>query len=545
MRLFDPELDRQMSPSNPLDAVPQPAQQGDRSGDYSEHPSPSPHSASSQATASGTELLKQESSGAPQVDIAAIEEREQASISDQTGTIGARRSTAKLVSGFLPVLRNRNFLTLWTGQVFSQLADKVYLILMIAIIASRIQTADQPISGWVSAIMIAFTVPAVFLGSIAGVFVDRWPKKGILVATNLLRGLLVLGLPLLLGMVAGWSRLGGVPIEFYVLLCTTFLVSTLTQFFAPAEQATIPLVVKRHNLLPANSLYTTTMMAATIIGFAIGEPLLTLADKLTVSLRNSGMGKELLVGGSYAIAGFLLLLVRVRERQQDPQGKAESSAQVTPASPSASREPKASAEKSSHIWADIRDGLSYLHQHNRVRSALIQLVVLFSVFAALAVLAVRLAELLPQIRSSQFGLLLAAGGVGMGLGAILVGQFGQRFTPGQLSLVGSLGMAASLASLSWLTEHLWPTLLLITFLGCCAACVGVPMQTMIQAETPETMRGKVFGLQNNAINIALSLPLALASVAEAYLGLRLVLMGLAGLAIVGGLFFWRTTQKSP
>lgn len=65
--------------------------------------------------------------------------------------------------GLLPVLRNRNFLALWSGQVFSQLADKVYLVLMIALISTRFQTGNQSISGWVSAIMMAFTIPAVLL----------------------------------------------------------------------------------------------------------------------------------------------------------------------------------------------------------------------------------------------------------------------------------------------------------------------------------------------------------------------------------------------
>ena len=61
------------------------------------------------------------------------------------------------------------------------------------------------------------------------------------------------------------------------------------------------------------------------------------------------------------------------------------------------------------------------------------------------------------------------------------------------------------------------------------------MQTLVQAETPEGMRGKVFGLQNNATNIALSLPLVLASLAEAWLGLPAVLLGLAAIVAGAGL----------
>ncbi len=426
--------------------------------------------------------------------------------------------------GFFPVLKNRNFLTLWSGQVFSQLADKVYLVLMIALIASRFQSDDQSISGWVSSIMIAFTIPAVLFGSIAGVFVDRWSKKTVLVLTNLLRGGLVFALPPLLWLSKGWSPLAGLPVGFCVLLGITFLVSTLTQFFAPAEQSTLPLVVERRHLLSANSLYTTTMMASVIIGFAVGEPLLALADTLISKLGWTaiGLGKELVVASGYTIAGVILLWLRTGEKSRLATNATDEAIEA----------------EAPHVWQDIRDGLRFLAEQGRVRSALIQLVILFSVFAALAVLSVRLAEVTPEIKSSQFGFLLAMGGVGMAIGATFIGQFGQRFPHAQLSLVGSLGMAASLFGISLSVTRLIPTLLLIAALGGFAAVVGVPMQTAIQEETPEAMRGKVFGLQNNAINIALSLPLALAGVAETFFGLRAVFLGLAVLVVAGGVLTW-------
>ena len=113
------------------------------------------------------------------------------------------------------------------------------------------------------------------------------------------------------------------------------------------------------------------------------------------------------------------------------------------------------------------------------------------VFAALAVLAVRLAELIPNLKASQFGFLLAAGGLGMALGAGFVGQFGLRFPKRYLSLWGALGMAVCLIALAWATRQLWWTLGIILSLGVCAALVGFPMQTLIQEKTPEAMRGKV------------------------------------------------------
>jgi MFS family permease len=423
--------------------------------------------------------------------------------------------------GFLPVLKNPNFLALWAGQVFCQLADKVYLVLMIALINSQFQASDQSISGWVSALMMAFTIPAVLFGSVAGVFVDRWSKKVVLVASNIWRGILVLLIPSLLWLTHDWQPVGVLPVGFLIILGVTFLVSTLTQFFAPAEQSAIPLIVKEQDLLSANSLYTTTMMASVIVGFAVGEPVLALADGLWMQLGGSGgLGKEILVGGSYAIAGLILFLLQTNEKPHPPETEFP------------------------HVFSDLRDGLRYLQANHRIRNALLQLIILFSVFAALTVLAVRMAEIIPNMKASQFGFLLASAGVGVALGATILGQFGQRFSYKQLSFWGCLGMAASLIGLSLFTTQLLPVLLFIALVGVFGALVGIPMQTAIQTETPPDMRGKVFGLQNNVINIALSLPLALAGVAETFIGLKAVFFTLAAIVLIGGLFTWYNSGES-
>ncbi|MEH2080684.1 MAG: MFS transporter [Nostoc sp.] len=450
--------------------------------------------------------------------IATIPEKELPKL-DASGSSGEAIAGNVKQLGFLPVLKNPNFLALWGGQVFSQLADKVYLVLMIALINTQFQGSNQSISGWVSVLMMAFTIPAVLFGSVAGVFVDRWSKKAVLVATNIWRGILVLSIPFLLWLTHDWKPIGVLPVGFLIILAVTFLVSTLTQFFAPAEQAAIPLIVEEQDLLSANSLYTTTMMASVIVGFAVGEPLLALADGLWLQIGGSGsLGKKLLVGGSYAIAGLILFLMATKEKHHPDT-------------------------EFPHVFSDLRDGFAYLKANHRVRNALLQLIILFSVFAALTVLAVRMAEIIPNMKASQFGFLLAAGGVGIAGGATILGQFGQRFSYTQLSLCGCMGMAASLIGLSVFTTQLWLVLLLVTLVGIFGALVGIPMQTTIQTETPPEMRGKVFGLQNNVINIALSLPLALAGVAETFLGLQIVFLGLAAIVFSGGILTWYNSHK--
>lgn len=448
-----------------------------------------------------------------------LSEQEKSNSKTQTTNINTQTPDEENAQGFLPVLKNYRFLTLWSGQIFSQLADKVYLVLMISLIASHFQRADQTISGWVSAIMIAFTIPAVLFGSLAGVYVDRWSKKGVLVGTNLVRGLLVWSVPALLYLTEDLSPWFNLPVGFWGLLIVTFLVSTLTQFFAPAEQTAIPLLVQRKNLLPANSLYTTTMMASVIIGFAVGEPLLQLTETFAHWLGLTwDFSKEIVVGAGYAIAGLLLIPLNPKETIH-------------------------TNDERPHVFQDIWDGVQYLRQNHRVRNAMVQLIILFCVFAALAVLAVRLAETLPNLESDQFGFILAAAGVGMAVGAAFLGNWGQALSRAQLGLWGSFGMASALAGLAFFTGDVTAAFIVTTLLGFFASLVGIPMQTTIQEETPENKRGKVFGLQNNAVNIALSLPLALASVAETIFGLETVLLSLAGIAIAGGLLTWYISQE--
>lgn len=521
--LSQPVLRTQINHSSKTDGLGSESSGSEGSNPMAKWEIPESASRSGPPTPALTSLEQEKNQGRIEPELNGLEAPVSGSSVPSTATAESAPEPEEPERGLLPVLRNSNFLVLWSGQVFSQLADKVYLVLMIALIASRFQSEGQTISGWVSSLMIAFTIPAVLFGSIAGVFVDHWRKRAVLVTTNLLRGGLVLGLPILLWLTQGWSTVGGLPVGFVGVLGITLLVSTLTQFFAPAEQAVIPLIVERRHLLSANSLYTMTMMASVIVGFALGDPLLALADQLFSPLMRqlhvgTDIGKELVVGGSYVIAGSLLMLLRTNEKTVDAH------------------------EELPDVWQNIRDGVRYLGQQGQVRAALICQVILFSIFAALAVLAVRLAEVMPEIKSSQFGFLLAAGGVGMAIGAILVGQFGQRFSRAQLSLYGSIGMAAVLAAVSFFTQHLFPTLPLLVVLGACAAIVGVPMQTAIQEETPEEMRGKVFGLQNNAINIALSLPLALAGIAETWLGLQTVFLGLAIMALGGGILTWSISR---
>jgi predicted MFS family arabinose efflux permease len=80
-------------------------------------------------------------------------------------------------------------------------------------------------------------------------------------------------------------------------------------------------------------------------------------------------------------------------------------------------------------------------------------------------------------------------------------------------------------------------------LGFGGSLIGVPMQTLIQQQTPESMRGKVFGFQNNVVNIALSLPLAIVGPLTDVVGLRTVMLVMSLVVAIAGIWAWLSTRK--
>lgn len=404
----------------------------------------------------------------------------------------------KNTSGLRILLENRPFLLLWFGQLLSQVADKVFFILLIALLENY-HSPGTFANSMRSTSMVAFTLPAIFFGSAAGIAVDRFSKKQVMIAADGIRAFLILLIPIL-------------PRQFLILLAVTFLISTATQFFAPAEQAAIPLLVNRESLLAANALFTTTVIGSLIVGFAIGEPLLSWVKTL-----GGENGEVIFVAGLYIVAVVSRLFITIKE---------------TPLHHTSNK----------HPWSDFKEGLSYLWNNRFIRNAMLQLTILYSAFAAITVLAISLAQRI-GLKPTQFGFLLAAAGVGLLFGAGAIGQWGGRFSRFPLPLLGFLIMAFVLSLFTFIKD-IGLGLGLSTLFGLGASLVGVPMQTVIQASTPESMRGKVFGFQNNLVNIALSLPLAITGPLTDSFGLRTVLIAMSVIITVIAFWAWHNTPTS-
>jgi MFS family permease len=404
-------------------------------------------------------------------------------------------STAKTPSGtngFSSLFQNRQFLLLWGGQIFSQVADKILLILSVALL-----TTYQIPKAWTgsasSAVMVANTIPAILFGVAAGIFVDRFPKKKILAISDWIRAIIILSLAVL-------------PNHLAALLAISFLVSTVTQVFAPAEQAVIPLVVKKENLLSANAVFTSTHMSSLIVGYAGGEVVLTKLYEL-----GGETAQACFLAALYILSGICIQITKIDEKIATVD-----------------------RHLSPNPWQELKSGWNYLKKRPHLSTAIFQIAILSAVIAALPILAIKMTAQI-GLEEKQFGLLIAGAGVGLVLGAGTLGALGHRLRHSRLPPTGFAIIAIVLVGFVFVNT-LALGIFLAAILGLGAAAVLVPMQTFVQEKTPERMRGKVFGFQNNAVNIALSLPLVIAGPLSDRFGLQLVLFGISGLVMVAAVW---------
>ena len=141
----------------------------------------------------------------------------------------------------IAVLRNRPFLLLWLSQLATQIGVNMILYALTVVVLEA-----SSLSSVVSGLFLTFLIPSILFSALAGVYVDRVDRRLMLVVTNALRALVLVGI---------WA-VGG-DILFVLILNTLF--SIVTVFFAPAEAAMIPVLVPREQLVAANGLFTLTL----------------------------------------------------------------------------------------------------------------------------------------------------------------------------------------------------------------------------------------------------------------------------------------------
>jgi MFS family permease len=348
----------------------------------------------------------------------------------------------------LTVLRNRDFGLLWVSGLVSVAGDWIlYAALPFYVYertGSTIATAGM---------IVAELAPAVLLGSVAGVFVDRWERKRVLVASNLLQAAAVA--LLLLVPLEGWL---------WVVYAVAAAQSAVAAFAQPAESALLPTLVPEERLLAANALNALNNRLARLAGLPIGAALLGL-----LGLR----GVVLVDCLSFVLAALLVAPIASRQVARKETGADAVSAW-------------------SAFWAEWREGLRLVGSERLVA-------LLFVVFGLMTFGGTMLDPLtVAWVRDvlgegpEVFAWLLTAHAASGIAATLAVGRLGAGIDPRALIGWSSVAVAAALA-----VRHNVPSVPLALGLtavaGVTSVASSVGVETLAQRAVPDEYRGRVFG----------------------------------------------------
>ncbi|HMB22482.1 MAG: MFS transporter [Chloroflexota bacterium] len=386
-------------------------------------------------------------------------------------------------SRFPGVLQYPKFTVLWLSETVSLIGDRILLVALIALIYQQTQSAAS-----VGLLSMLKALPALLLGTLAGVFVDRWSRKWTMVTSNLLQGLLVLLIPLT----------NSLPLIFGVYLG----MAIINQFFFPARAATIPDLVPQEMLLSANSLFAIGMVLALVIGPAIGG---WISDRFGLDIAFYVDAVTFLVP---TIAVGCLAL---------PQTKRDLASQA--------------------LAGEWRDGFRLVRGSPDIQAALLLMGAAMMQIASLAVLGIIILDRQFGVGAAGLGALMSSVGVGMLVGSIVQNFLKRRFSHRRLAAVGAVFAGVNVTLLPWM-----PYLVLCLFctfeLGMGFAVVQANAQTILQ-NAPEGMRGRVLGMAQAITGSVTFLTAGLMGILVKGIGMHATFMisGMAA-AISGGVVLW-------
>lgn len=419
------------------------------------------------------------------------------------------------------VLHNRGFLNLWINQVLVQLS---FNALNFALIVWVFRLTDSNIA--VSALLFTFYLPAVLLGLFSGILIDIVDRRKIIMIINLL-------------LCISFFSLIYLKTNYPAILAITFFINALGHFYGTAEASAIPIIVKRNQLIIANSIFSTTLYSCFLLGFGVSGPLISLL----------GIDFVFKAGGSLLILAFLLSL-------------------VFPAIIGAIDEKSRKLIQAIRKWnlrgiievggGEVNQTLMLIRGKLPILTSILILAGVQMVVGIIAVLVPSFLEKTLQINATDASyILIIPLGLGIVTGGIILGKLGQKLIKRKLvskaiilsGLLFFLVGAAPIVSpaikylprskpLSFVYQPPLSKILMFgSFLmGAALVSILVPSQTVLQQNTSEAIRGKVFSVLGAVMSGLSLIPVLLTGVLADIFGTTPIFIGLGATIILFGLF---------
>lgn len=354
-------------------------------------------------------------------------------------------------------LRERDFALLWGARVISVLGD---WLLVTALPFFVYRMARSALASGL--ILVAYTAPSVHLGALAGVFVDRWAHRRTMVAADLARAALLLPILLVRSQADLW-------IVHLVILTQ----ASIVQFFGPAKQAVLPLLVGSEGVVAANSLSSIEDGIARLVGPPRGG----------VLLGAFGIQSAVVVDSlSFLFSGLLILRIIAPPSQRHRAGQ---DAAVT--------------APWRVVWWDLLGGRRLVREDRTLVTLFLVMGVYWFSQGMLGVLIVPFVQQSLGMDAQVYGRFSAIQAIGGLVGGVLVGRLGRNVAPSYLVSLG-LGVSGSVLLAKFFASSSADALVWGGLAGLPGVAIAVGAQTLLQTASPERYRGRVIGAYGTTIS---------------------------------------------
>jgi MFS family permease len=398
----------------------------------------------------------------------------------------------------LAALRSGDLRLIWLAQVVSQLGDGVFT-LGIVVLTVELTASGLALSGT----LMAQLLPYALLGAPAGALADRWNRRLTMVGSDIARGLVVGLIPLfhLIGWLHAWMIPG-----------VAFLLTTGGLFFDPAKNALVPAVTPANSLVRVNALLAGTRQVLFIAAPALGGVLAAAFGTMTLFWIDAA---------SFFLSAAILARMRA-------------SGQPSPPAPLPDAGEGGRAERGrgrgGHLLRDVQEGLRYVWRVPVLRLMVIVGTFINFILSPLPVILPLLFLTVLGLGTAAFGTALSFIFAGFLLGVAFMGVSGARVHLGYLTTA-----AMAVAGLAVLALGAGPPLTVIHLIGLVGgAAVGimeVAETTVLQRESTDEVRGRVFALYESVSQGGRAVSVALAGALSELVGLRAMFYAVGALTL--------------
>lgn len=362
------------------------------------------------------------------------------------------------------VLRRRAFVYIWSAQLVSTIGDAL-TSLAAGIIVYRLTGSALS----VGLMLMATAVPALVFGLIAGVVVDRYDRKRIMITADLLRAAVVFTIPFL------------VNVHVVFLYVAVMISASITQFFTPANDSVLPEIAPEEELGAANSIMAIAQFGSTAVGFALAGFLASSQSIDAVFWIDAG---------TFVFSAFMISLVRIA--------------------------PLVTGELTTirEMIGNLTFGARFIARTPILRSFVLVKTPILVSFGMQNVLLLPFAIKALHATEFEYGLQEGLTSVGFVIGSLAMARLSDRLREGQWLVLSWVGMGLFGLAYS-LSTSIWLAIALISMSGMLNAPSFVAGRLINQRHTPREMRGRVFSTSGVFSTVLFLVGMGLAGLADA------------------------------